>query len=161
VQALIRPIAPGSDEEIAWVASRMRATLVELLGEQRGGGMYSTEWLRERVRFHLDPAQCEGGVFVAVVAEGLAGHTIVRRETWEDGSTFGLFSTFWVEPGHRRSGLASRLVASGERWMRERGLTVFRTWTDPGNAPLIALMGGLGYAIEGERGEFVVLRKEA
>lgn len=161
MEALIRPIAPGSEEEIAWVASRMRATLVELLGEERGGGMYTPEWLRERVRFHLDPVQCEGGVFVAVVAEVPVGHTIVRRETWENGSTFGLFSTFWVEPASRRSGLASRLVAAGEGWMRERGLTVFRTWTDPGNAPLIALMGGLGYAIEVERGEFVVLRKEA
>ncbi len=159
MEALIRPIASGSDEEIAWVAWRMRATLVEVLGEERGGSMYALDWLRERVRFHLDPAQCDGGVFVAVVAEGLAGHTIVRRETWEDGSTFGLFSTFWVEPEHRRSGLASRLVASGERWMRERGLSIFRTWTDPGNASLIALMMHLGYRIETERGEFVVLRR--
>lgn len=119
METLIRPIAPGSDEEIAWVASRMRATLVEVLGKDRGGTMYTHEWLCERVRFHLDSDRCDGAVFVAD-GEGLRGHTIVRRETWEDGSTFGLFSTFWVEPESRRSGLGALLVATGEGWMRSR-----------------------------------------
>lgn len=42
---LIRPINPNSLPEIEQVASRMRLTLIEVLGEREGGSMYSMDRL--------------------------------------------------------------------------------------------------------------------
>ena len=53
----IREIDPTSKEEISLVASRMRETLIEVLGEERGTALYSMDWLRNRVLWHLDPTQ--------------------------------------------------------------------------------------------------------
>jgi len=154
----VRPIDPGAEPEIALVASRMRATLAEVLGEKRGGAMYEMDWLKRRVRWHLDPASCDGQVFVAQDAAGwIAGHTIVRVEE-EQGRRFGLFSTTYVAPEARRAAVASRLLDRGEAWMRQRGLAAAETWTDPDNTKLIRLFEGRGYALT-PAGEMVRLRR--
>ena len=154
----VRPIDPGSTGEIALVASRMRATLVEVLGAERGGAMYDLDWLKRRVRWHLDPASCEGQVFVAEAASGtIVGHTIVRVEEERD-QAFGLFSTTYVMPEARRVGAAKRLLERGELWMRRRGLAAAETWTDPENEKLIRLFEGRGYTLT-PAGEMVRLRR--
>src|SRR5205823_1480125 len=104
------------------------------------GSMYTIEWLRDRVRFHLDPAQSVGEVFVAEDrARTIVGHTIVRVEHEEGGRCIGLFSTTYVDPAHRRARVASLLLERGEAWMRERGLRAAATYTDESNARLIHL----------------------
>ncbi|CAN0477795.1 unnamed protein product, partial [Phaeothamnion confervicola] len=95
-------------DEIDIVAGRMRETLLEVLGYCE----YSLDWLRERVKFHLQV----GAVFV-VEADRILGHTIVREE---DGK--GLFSTTYVLPESRRLGVADALLDRGEEWMRSRGM---------------------------------------
>ena len=45
----IRQINPSSSSEIELVAKRMRDTLMEVAGAERGEAMYSMEWLIERV----------------------------------------------------------------------------------------------------------------
>jgi len=143
----IRPIDPGDDDEVALVAARMRATLVEVVHPEEGRTMYTMDWLRGRVRWHLDPASCEGQVFLAEDAEGaIVGHTIVRVEAREDGPPFGLFSTFYVAPEARHQGLASALLRRGEAWMRTRGLVEAATFTAETNTPLIALCERHGYS---------------
>lgn len=145
---LVRPIDPASAEEIALVAARMKRTLVEVLGEAQGAGMYSDAWLEERVREHLDPARLNGQVFVSQDDGGaITGHTIVRVERDEGGHAFGVFSTTYVEPGSRRSGVADALIARGEDWMRERGVTAAQTWTSDTNDPLLALFRKHGYTV--------------
>ena len=144
--ATIRPIDPASAAELAFVADRMRRTLVEVDGE-RGGALYTPEWLRARVEFHLDAARCTGAVFVAHDEDGaLLGHTLVRIETQADGRRFGLFATTWVEPQARRAGVAGQLLARGEAWMRAHALPEAATWTSAANAKLIALYASRGYA---------------
>lgn len=64
-------IRPVEECEIEIIAERMRATLVEVLGEARGQAMYTMEWLRDRVCFHLDPARSTGAVLVAEEAGGV------------------------------------------------------------------------------------------
>lgn len=156
----VRPIDPTSAAEIALVAERMRATLVEVLGEARGTSMYSLEWLVERVRFHLDPAR-EAAVFVAEDAGGeIVGHSIVRSELDDEQRAFGLVSTTYVLPSHRRLGLASALLAHEEAWMRERGLERAATDTARDNHRLIALYRKHGYEIALEAGEMVRLERE-
>ncbi len=149
----IRPLDPARDDEVALVAERMRLTLIEVEGEAVGGTMYTPEWLRDRVRFHLDPARCTGAVLLAEGAGGaIDGHTIVRVEhAADDGRRVGLFSTTYVTPAARRGGLASALLAAGERWMVDHGLSEAWTWTSATNTPLIRLYARHGYA-EAERG---------
>lgn len=145
---VIRPLDPSAREEVALVAERMRLTLVEVLGDEEGGSMYTAEWLEDRVLEHLDPARLHGQVFVAVEPDGrLAGHTIVRIEHDEGGGAFGLFSTTYVAPESRRAGVADALIERGEEWMREQHVTASQTWTADSNGPLLSLFRKHGYAL--------------
>lgn len=154
----VRPIDPLALEEVELVAARMGETLVEVLGEDVGGSMYTPEWLVARVRFHLDPTACLGEVFLAVTGESIIGHTIVRQEPSE-GDFAGLFSTTYVTPDARRDGAARLLLDAGEDWMRAHGLTSSVTYTDPENAKLIELFTSRGYALVHVSHDFVQLSR--
>lgn len=144
----IRDLDPASDAEVELVARRMRATLVEVEGEEAGTALYTMDWLRERVRWHLDAANCAGRVLVSLDEAGaINGHAIMREEKDEAGRAFGLFSTIFVDPPLRRAGIASRLLDEGEAWMRGRRLLEAATWTSSSNAKLIALLVPRGYDI--------------
>ncbi len=126
----------------------MRLTLVEVLGEKVGAEMYSMEWLERRVRWHLDENECTGEVFVAESEDGeLLGHTIVRVEADDSDTPVGLFSTTYVEPDARRSGVASALLGAGEAWLKSQGMTRAATNTSASNEGLKRLFEGFGYAV--------------
>lgn len=147
----IRSLRRDEDERIALVAARMRQTLIEVVGAARGAAMYERDWLIDRVRQHLDPehpAGLDGVVFVAEDAGHCVGHTILRMVADEgsEGGRHGLFSTIYVVPEARRSGLARRLVERGLEWIRGRGAARAATCTGRHNRPLIALFEGFGFA---------------
>ena len=74
----IRPIDPNSEDEIDRAAQWMRATLIEVEGEETGITLYSLDWLRQRVRWHLDPACSLAAVLLAEETDGsIVGHSIV------------------------------------------------------------------------------------
>jgi GNAT superfamily N-acetyltransferase len=155
----VRSLDGSDDAGIALVARRMRATLVEVLGAARGEAMYDLEWLEQRVRWHLDPAAVTGAVFVAGDGSGdLLGHTIVRVEAEDDGDV-GLFSTTYVDPGHRNRTVAARLLEVGESWMHAQGMTLACTYTDPQNEKLINLFQKRGYRLEPVNDAFVRLSR--
>ncbi|WP_431259060.1 GNAT family N-acetyltransferase [Roseateles chitinivorans] len=145
----LRPLSLADTSAIHLVAERMRETLIEVEGEAAGGTMYSMDWLRDRVCWHLDGRAAE-----VVVAEdatgGIVGHTIYRVES-DGAAPFGLISTTYVAPEARRLGVAQRLLARAEDWFRERQVPISCTWTSETNRPLIALYARNGYA-EAERG---------
>lgn len=144
----IRPLDPSSAAEIDLVAGRMRETLVEVLGDARGTALYTMDWLRDRVRWHLDPEKTTARIFLAELAGGhVAGHTIVRVDRDDDGRPIGLFSTTFVEPASRRLAIATSLVRCGEAWLTERGMTVLVTDTSRTNTKLIRLFEKHGYRI--------------
>lgn len=154
----IREINPSDNAEIELVAARMRLTLQEVLGEERGREMYTMDWLIRRVRFHLD-GECVGQVFVAEEEDGhIAGHTNVRLEA-EDGPEIGLFSTIYVEPESRKLGIAKSLIARGEAWFLERNMDEAVTYTDEGNQKLHNLFISLGYNLTPMENQFVALSK--
>lgn len=157
---LIRELEARATEEVELVAQRMRATLVHVLGEERGTALYTLDWLRERVRFHLDPQRSTAKVFLAELSPGVvAGHTIVRREEPEDEPPFGLFSTIYVEPSSRRQGVATALLRRGEEWFRAQDLARAATNTAEHNQPLIEQFGRQGYEIAFAADEMVHLSK--
>lgn len=122
----------------------MRLTLVEVLGQERADEMFDHRELVERVRWHLDEPRAE--VFLAEDAGEIVGHTIVRVEC-EDGREIGLFSTTYVDPAVRRSGVASLLLAAGTQWMQDMELTEAATYTDSDNAKLIEFYRRHGYSL--------------
>ncbi len=143
----IREIDAADDAEIDLVAQRMRDTLIEVEGPETGVALYTMDWLRDRVRWHLDPDKALAKVLLAVDADGqIVGHTIVRRESTEEGAHFGLVSTTYVVPASRRFGIAQRLLEAGEAWMHQHALPVSATWTSSTNTPLIRLYARNGYA---------------
>lgn len=139
-------------DEVDLVARRMRQTLVEVLGVERGTGMYTLEWLRQRVLQHLE--QLLGEVFVVEEDGELVGHAIVRVE---DG--VGLFSTVFVDPAYRGRGLARRLLARGEQWMLLHQMAEGVTYTAETNEKLRRLFESCGYRVVEQCGEFIQLRR--
>ncbi len=143
--ALLRDLDLARSDEIERVAQGMRQTLIEVEGEARGTAMYTLDWLRDRVRWHLDPAQTQARVVLALGARGeVLAHTIFRVEGPAE-ARFGLISTTYVWPAHRRAGLAARLLQCAEDWFLAQGLARCCTWTSSTNKPLIALYRRHGY----------------
>lgn len=168
----IRPIELADHEAISLVAARMRATLVEVLGEVEGTALYDMTWLVERVRWHLDPDKSTARVLVSVSPDDghIEGHSIVRVELDERGDgaassgergegAYGLFSTTYVEPASRRRGVASRLLCAGEAWMVEHALPIAATHTAATNHELIALYRRHGYETVLAHGTMVRLER--
>lgn len=159
---MIREIDPCSRQEIELVASRMRLTLIDVLGEQVGGNMYSMDWLIQRAEFHLDPSQCVGQIFLALSdAEEVIGHTIVRVQDDENaGKVIGLFSTIYVQPEYRNQSVATRLLRRGEEWMVAQGMDAALTYTAENNERLRRLLTRLGYKVIVAKHEMVGLLRE-
>lgn len=137
----------------------MRDTLVEVLGEERGGSMYSMDWLIDRAAFHLDPEKCDGEIFLAVADDGeIVGHNILRIEKDDEGP-FGLFSTTYVAPAARGKGFAKFLVEQGEKWFIDKGMTRMFTYTEENNEPLKRLFCSMGFEVVEVKQEFAIIRK--
>jgi GNAT superfamily N-acetyltransferase len=155
----VRPMALSSHAEVELVATRMRETLVEVLGQERGVALYTMEWLRERVLFHLDPAKSTATVLLSENQAGhVTGHTIVRIEE-EAGRKIGLFSTIFVEPDARRAGVAASLLMCGEAWMVQQRVAEATTYTSDANVKLINLFQKHGYRVTGAESEMVRLAR--
>lgn len=155
----LRSLKLEEEASIEWVASRMRHTLVEVLGEEQGGAMYSMTWLCDRVRAHLDSAQIDGQVFLAVAGEERVGHTIVRVDDDGTGKRIGLFSTIYVEPQVRNRNVAGALLTRGEEWFRKQGLRHAVTYTDEDNEKLQQLFKKHGYTMSLMPKHFVKLMR--
>jgi GNAT superfamily N-acetyltransferase len=146
----IREIDPTNQAEIGIVAQRMRDTLIEVEGESRGTTMYSLQWLEDRLRWHLNPANTTAQVLVAISESGsIIGHTIYRIES-QDLDSFGLISTTYVLPSARKSGLAASFLSRAHEWFKSHGISTSCTWTSSTNTPLIALYKKFGYEIVDE-----------
>jgi len=142
----VLPLHPHSDE-LSMVAERMRATLIEVLGQPQGASLYDIPWLLDRARSHVD-GRLPGAIFIARQDGSGAhvGHIIVREEHDADGR-YGLVSTIYVVPDHRHLGAATTLLAAAHGWFEARGLARTATDTSQTNVPLIRLYERHGYEI--------------
>jgi GNAT superfamily N-acetyltransferase len=155
---IIREINLNSEVEIDLVAKRMQQTLIEVLGYERGESMYSIDWLRNRVKWHLDQSNTDGRVFLLVNHEQeIIGHAIARVDF---GSSFGYFSTIFIEPKSRKSGLAKMLINHVETWFKEKKMpqVIYNTGTH--HIAIINLFESIGYKISLEESEMVQLSKK-
>ena len=153
----IREIDPKSDSEIDLVAQRMRQTLVEVLGEEKGGSMYSMDWLIERVRWHLDSKNTNGRVFLLENDEdAVVGHAIARIDF---GCSFGYFSTIFIQPSSRRNGFAKDLIKHVEDWFSREAMPKVVYNTADNHVAIIGLFRSQGYSITHAESEMVQLTK--
>ncbi len=153
----IREIDPQSDDEVLIVAQRMRQTLVEVLGSDKGESMYSMDWLINRVRWHLDPKNTHGKVFLIENQEGtILGHGIARID---HGTNFCYFSTIFVEPSSRRKGLATQLINHVEDWFLRLKVVKIIYNTAKNHSAIISLFKSHGYFITKTDTEMIELSK--
>ncbi len=153
----IREIDPQSQAEISLVAQRMRQTLIEVLGEEKGTAMYTMDWLTERVRWHLDPKR---RVFLSEnEARQITGHAIARIESGDDGILLGYFSTVFVALDSRRQGIAGTLLRHVESWFLENGIPKIVYNTAKNHSAIIALFSAHGYRITYSEFEMIQLTK--
>ncbi len=146
---VLRALDPAREADLEWVARGMHLTLIEVEGD-KGRDTYPLAWTRARLQELLDPARHVAQVFLAVAPDAptdIVGHTIVRVDEMPDGRRYGLVSTTYVDPAHRRSGIADALLERGEAWIREQGMVEAATWTSARNVRLIRLYEKHGFAV--------------
>lgn len=154
----LRDLDPRSEAEVDLVARRMRQTLVEVLGAERGEAMYELDWLRERVRYHLGDARRAARVVLAEQGGSILGHAMARVEQSPDeGGTYGHFSTIFVEGEHRGRGVAGALIDEVERWLGDQGVPRITYDTGAHHHRVIGMFERRGYRIARREGEMVRL----
>jgi ribosomal protein S18 acetylase RimI-like enzyme len=157
----IRELNPDSESEILLVAQRMRETLIEVLGEEKGTAFYTMEWLVDRVRWHLDSSQTAAKIFlIEGYQQQIIGHAIARIETDSEGSSFGYFSTIFIEGNSRKQGLAQALIETVEAWLMSMKMPKIVYNTAKNHFALIRLFERNGFKIAHEESEMVQLVKK-
>lgn len=83
----------------------------------------------------------EGGAFVALVEDGalLAGGALKRGRPGPDGRPLGELKRMWTAPGHRRRGLAGRVLAELEQRAADLGYTGLELTTGARQPEAVAL----------------------
>jgi GNAT superfamily N-acetyltransferase len=132
----VRPAGPGDAEALA---ALIRACFAELAVDPPPSALGETA-------ASVACGIAEGGVAVAASAGGLAGGVLWAEK--EDGLYVGRLC---VAPGHRRTGLARRLLQSAEQEARRRGLPRVHLGTRLSLAGNRALFAACGFV---ERGRF-------
>lgn len=156
----IRPLNRDSKEEINLVADRMRKTLEDVMGEEKGANFYSQDWLLERVEWHIS-LQDKAEIFLVTDDDKkILAQAIVRIEIDPEiyEKEFGYFSTIYVVPEERRKGIARDLINTVHNWCVEKNLDVTTYSTAKNHGGLISLFKQFGYEIVVETDDMVRLK---
>lgn len=93
------------------------------------------------------------GVFVAVGGNGLIGFAETTIRSVVDGFYFApaaFLEGIWVDPSHRRQGVAAALLAAVIAWGRNNGVACLGSDVLMDNAISIAWHNRMGFAVESE-----------
>ena len=93
------------------------------------------DWTRNVATF----LACCNGLLVGI-AGGLPGSNTDERTV----------VAMWVQPDHRRIGVASALLDTLRRWARDDGATRLTLWVTRSNDPAATLYGRAGYTPTGD-----------
>ncbi len=145
----IRSINSVSEAEILTVAERMKLTLIDVMGLEKGSSYYSNEWLINRVRWHIGQGENASIILCEDEKRNIIGQAIVRIENDKEiqDKDFGYFSTIYVVPQWRRKGVARKLIESVHNWCESKGLDKVTYSTAEGHKGLISLFEQFGYRV--------------
>jgi GNAT superfamily N-acetyltransferase len=133
----IRPAKPSDREELIGLIAAFRVALAKL----RGRRVRSNRRAAEKELSEYEEKKFP--IFVAPANEGcLAGYLVCRV----DGRTVWAESLF-VQPAHRRKGIASALYARAERLAKSLGGKTVFNWVHPDNEGIIAFLRRRGYDV--------------
>lgn len=155
----IREINPTVKEEILLVAERMRQTLIEVMGQEKGSTFYTIEWLIDRVYWHLSHERIAKVMIVENNKSEIIGHAIARIEYDENKKKFGFFSTIFLLPEFRGQGIASEIIDFVENWLFSFDIYKIIYNTAANHFALINLFQKHDYIITESEGEMVRLTK--
>jgi ribosomal protein S18 acetylase RimI-like enzyme len=133
----------GSPEEEAFLAGGWTPTDPPGDAEFR---LASLTQVRRRIRGALDEAELavDGPRAFATIADG--GTIWARGQAAVDGDWIGVHA-IEVDPGHRRQGLATAVLAELLEWGAEQGATTVWLHVETDNAPALAWYDDLGLAV--------------
>lgn len=165
----IRDLDPESDAELDVVTRMCRRTVLETIPELEGSedkaqavsGNFSYAQMNDMIRAcSRNPAH---RLLVAVEESGrIVGHSMISQKVDSEGRRYGYFFSRFVEPSHRRRGIATRLLAEALAWFEASDVEYLRAETHATNHALQALMLGAGFRVA-ERHDapwpYLVLRK--
>jgi GNAT superfamily N-acetyltransferase len=154
-----RQLDRGAEAEIRWVASHMKQTLVEVLGQEKGSSLYTDDWLINRVRWHLDPNLTTAKVLIVEQGPTLVAHAIARTESDSDSSVYGYFSTIFVLPEARHQGIASSLILEVEAWFKTLKMKKIVYHTAEDHSKVIRLFERHGFTVTHRENQMVQLTK--
>jgi ribosomal protein S18 acetylase RimI-like enzyme len=133
---VIRPAAPRE-------AAVLLAVIRRAFGEYRGVLVPESSVFVETPDL-IAQKLAGGGGFIALDGEKPVG-CLIAEEKAGRGYPIGYLGRLAVDPALRRQGLAWRLMLEGERFARDRGLTIAEVQVRIALAGNIALFESLGY----------------
>jgi len=143
----VRPLNIKSESEKDLIAKRMRLTLIDVMGEEKGSDFYPSSFFKERLEWHLNLEDKCGVLVCESEAKDILSHVIVRVEKDSDihYRPFGFFSTIYVVPKWRRKGIARLMINEVHKWCLERNLSKVTYSTAINNDGLLSLLKELKY----------------
>ena len=132
----VRPFETGDTESVAALVAAFRVEMARLRKR-------SAECDLQAAQRELDDYLSRGcHLFVAHAGGAAIGYIVCRTEgsiVWAE--------QLYVEPSHRRRGVAGALFAEAEKLAEKRGSDTVYNWVDPENSPIIAFLAKHGYDV--------------
>jgi GNAT superfamily N-acetyltransferase len=127
------------------IAQDLRAAMIRELSGTDPDTKHPT-WRRRYLDFYKTRAvEGRAAVFLAEIDETPVGVTAVYLLANHRSEIFGFQSAYvsnvWVDPQHRRKGIASNLMGMAVTWAKEKGCEVVRLRTSDMGRPVYASLG--------------------
>ena len=127
------------------IAQDMRATMIR---ELNGADPDQTrpQWRRRYVEFYAPKMERgRAALFIADIDKRPVGvaavYLLANHRSEIFGYQSGYISNVWVEPKHRKKGIASRLTQMAVDWARAKGCEVVRLRSSPMGRSVYAALG--------------------
>lgn len=150
----IRDLDPGSECEIDTVTRMCMATVLDTIPEFEHDEARARSFLpnftfaRMRDMIRADLPKSTHRFLVAVDGDGeVVGHSMISRKVTPDGRRYGYFFSRYVEPGHRRRGVAARLMEEALAWFGGYDWDHLLAHTHASNEPLRRLFERHGFRV--------------
>jgi ribosomal protein S18 acetylase RimI-like enzyme len=150
----IRDLDPTSESEVDTVTRMCMTTVLDTVPEfehdeeraRRSLPNFTFERMRDMIR--ADLSRPTHRFLVAIDADGrVVGHSMISRKTTPEGRRFGYFFSRYVEPEHRKKGVAARLLEEALAWFGGYDWDYLLAHTHSSNEPLRRLFERHGFRV--------------
>jgi ribosomal protein S18 acetylase RimI-like enzyme len=156
----IRDLDPTNESEVDTVVRMCMTTVLDTIPEfehdeeraRRSLPNFTFARMRDMIR--ADLSRPTHRFLVAVDADGrVVGHSMISRKVTPEGRRFGYFFSRYVEPEHRKKGVAGGLMEEALVWFRGYDWDYLLAHTHSSNEPLRRLFERHGFRVAERRDE--------